>query len=30
MGVLMSKLSVEDLSKVYGQKTLLDHISFEV
>ena len=30
MGVLMSKLSVEDLSKVYGQKTVLDHISFEV
>ena len=26
----MSKLSVEDLSKVYGQKTVLDHISFEV
>ena len=30
MGVLMSKLSVEDLSKVSGQKTVLDHISFEV
>lgn len=30
MGSLTSKLSVEDLSKVYGQKTVLDHISFEV
>lgn len=30
MGALINKLSVEDLSKVYGQRTVLDHISFEV
>lgn len=30
MGSLTCKLSVEDLSKTYGQKTVLDHISFEV
>ncbi|MCF0123608.1 MAG: ABC transporter ATP-binding protein [Ruminiclostridium sp.] len=30
MGALSHKLTVEDLSKSYGSKTVLDHISFEV